>query len=296
MNWRPAACVVPGVAMASPAATLSAREPARETHSIKRLSFHRALPALPLAALVANFLLAGPSLAQEPPSPLPAEQLNWHGDPAAPNMSGVWVRAEDQGYRPGVSKEGWAPWPAPLKGAFLASWRKRVADAAAGKPWGDPVVGCVAPGMPRFIAAATTPLLIMQSYQRVTMYRDGDTVRRIWLDGRTYPAPADLEPFPKGTSIGSYEGQDLVVEGRGFKDMPLDSTGLPHSDQMRIVERYHRADAQTLTVQITVTDPEALSRPITSSVTYKALNDPLWEPKEFICKPKTDYHPERYIH
>ena len=35
---------------------------------------------------------------------------------------------------------------------------------------------------------------------------------------------------------------------------------------------------------------------MTTTVTYKASNDPLWEPHEFICTPRTDYHPDAYVH
>jgi hypothetical protein len=234
--------------------------------------------------------------APKPPSPTPSERLNWNGDPGSPDISGVWVLAEAPA-KPGVSKEGWRPWPAPLKGTFADSWKKRVADEAAGKRTDDPIVGCVPPGMPRFITAAKGALLIIQSHQRVTMSRDTEGPRRIWLDGRAFPEPGDFEPFPKGTAIGRYDGADLVIESRGFfTTMPIDSTGIPHSDQMKIVERYHRADPRTLTVELTVTDPLALTKPLISMVTYKRVEDPLWEPGEFVCTPKTDYHPERYVH
>jgi hypothetical protein len=228
----------------------------------------------------------------------PPGKLNWNGDPSAPDMSGVWVRAEGQGVKPGAkaaSKEGWGPWPAPLKGAFAVTWKKRVADEAAGRRTDDPVVRCMPAGMPRFMTGSNGPLLIIQSHQRVLMYRDGEGPRRIWLDGRPFPAPADLETFIKGTAIGRYEGSDLVIESVGFKDEPIDATGVPHSGQLKITERLHRVDAQTLKVDVSLIDALAYSKPMTTTVIYKTLNDPLWEPREFICTPKTNYHPERYV-
>ena len=143
---------------------------------------------------------------------------------------------------------------------------------------------------------AKGPLLILQTPGRVMMYRDGDPVRRIWLDGHPFPAPKDVESFSNGNARGRYDGRDLVTEVIGVKHEPIDSTGVPHSDDLKITERYHRLDAQTLRVEITLTDPTAYTRPITSAVIYKALNDPSWEPKEFICTPKTNYDPDAYIH
>jgi hypothetical protein len=255
---------------------------------------HAALAATVLAILPA---LAGTASAQAP-APAPSARLSWYGDASAPDLSGVWVRADEAGGTAGAasgSKEGWQPWPPPLKPEFAAVWPKRVADAAAGNRTDDPVRSCLPPGMPRYISGTNSPLLIIQTPGRVMQYRDGDPVRRIWLDGRSQPKPADLENFSNGNAIGRYEGQDLVTNVMGLKDQPIDSTGVPHSDDLVVTERYHRVDANTLRVDIELMDPTAYTVPMRTTVTYKVFNDPLWEPKEFICTPRTNYHPEKYV-
>jgi hypothetical protein len=246
------------------------------------------------AAMAAALLVPALAVAQTPPTPAPPEHLSWYGDPSAPNLSGVWVRVDTPWTS--KSKEGWLPWPPPLKGKFAATWKQRVAEQAAGKRTDDPIQGCLPPGMPRFMTGTNGPLLIIQTPGRVMLYRDGDPVRRVWLDGRAQPKPADLEGFSNGNAIGHYEGQDLVTDLVGFKDYPIDSTGIPHSDDLQIQERFHRVDADTLKVVVTLTDKLSYSKPMTTTVTYKTLGNPLWEPKEFICKPKTDYHPDVYVH
>ncbi len=241
--------------------------------------------------------LAGTASAQAP-APASPDRLSWYGDSSAPNLSGVWMRADEAGGSSNTasrSKEGWQPWPPPLKPEFSAIWQTRVADAAAGKRTDDPVRGCLPPGMPRYMSGTNTPLLIIQTPGRVTQYRDGDPVRRIWLDGRSQPKPADLESFSNGNAVGRYEGQDLVTNVIGLKDQPIDSTGVPHSDGLVIAERYYRVDANTLKVDIELTDPTAYAAPMRTTVTYNALNDQSWEPKEFICTPRTNYHPETYV-
>ena len=95
-------------------------------------------------------LLASPVLAQAgQPTVIPPQKLSWYGDPAAPDISGVWVRSGTEGKSP--SKEGWLPWPPPLKAPYAATWKKRVEDAAAGTRADDPVRGCLPAGMPRFV-------------------------------------------------------------------------------------------------------------------------------------------------
>ena len=71
---------------------------------------------------------------------------------------------------------------------------------------------------------------------------------------------------------------------------------MPHSDQLKITERYRRTDARTLKVDVTLTDPLYFIKYRSTTVIYTALRDRMWEPHEFLCTPHTDYHPERYIH
>ena len=236
--------------------------------------------------------LAAPQAAA--PGAIPPQPLSWHGDAKAPDISGVWVRVDAPAGA--GSKEGWTPWAPPLKGTFAETWKKRVADAAAGTRTDDPVRGCLPPGMPRFITGSNGPMLILQTPGRVMLYRDGMPVRRVWLTPAGLPAAKDIENFSNGNAIGKYEGSDLVTQVVGIKDQPIDSTGIPHSDQLKIVERFHRVDANTLTVTVTLTDPLAYTRPMTSTVTYRLSSDRNWEPQEFLCTPGTNYSPDKYVH
>jgi hypothetical protein len=61
--------------------------------------------------------------------------------------------------------------------------------------------------------------------------------RTIHLDGAG--PPDDLEPSRGGYSTGRWEGDELVVETVGFLPGILSADGrIPHSDQMRVVERF----------------------------------------------------------
>ena len=249
-----------------------------------------------LVLLLFAFAYASAATAAQLPYP---EKPGWYGDSGAPNLSGVWIRSDVGEKSAGASMrsiEGWKPWPPPLKGEFAAIWKTRVKEAAADKRTDEPFRRCLPPGMPRFMSGMTGPLLIIQTPGRVTLYRDGSPVRRIWLDGRKLPKLADREDFYNGNNIGHYAGTDLVTEVAGFKPQPIDSTGIPRSDQMTIQERFHRVDEQTLRVDITLLDAKALSQPMTTSVTYIAYRDPLWEPREFICVPEKNFHADLYVH
>ena len=250
----------------------------------------------PTAVVLLALQVVAPVGAQVP-APLPAEKLSWYGDLSAPDISGVWVRDSAASQSNSLSKEGWLPWPPPLKGSFAAAWKKTVAAAAAGARKDDPIQRCLPPGMPRYMTGTNSPLLIIQTPGRVMLYRDNAPVRRIWLDGRGNPSADDLEAFSNGNAAGHYVGKDLVTEVVGIKLQPIDGSGVPHGDKLKIVERFHRVDADTLKVAVTLTDADAFSRPMSSSVVFKAYKgDTPWEPREFVCVPETDYHPDYYVH
>jgi hypothetical protein len=81
--------------------------------------------------------------------------------------------------------------------------------------------------------------------------------------------------YPKwnGFSVGRYDGDTLVVESVGFDARSwLDKLGYPHSEKMRVEERYRRVDANTLELVITITDPEYYTAPWRSDTKRFTLN------------------------
>lgn len=253
------------------------------------------------SGLVVWLCTGNTATAQLPPAALPPQPLSWFGDPGSPNISGVWARAEGAangatGDGNAASPEGWIPWPPPLRGEFAALWKKRVADAKAGKRADDPVVACLPAGIPRFITGMKGPLLIVQTPGRVSMTRDYGPPRRIWLDARQMPTAESLEQFFAGNSRGRYERDSLFIETIGLKDQPIDATGIPHSDKAVVEERYRRLDSSTLSVEVVVRDELALRKPLHTVVTYKAVTDPRWELRDLTCVPKDGYHPELFVH
>ncbi len=126
----------------------------------------------------------------------------------------------------------------------------------------DPVARCQPagePGQPEIplpYKIVQTPGLI------IVLYEDSSIHRQIFLDGRKMVPEA--EPRFGGYSTGRWEGDTLVVETAGFNDRTwLDRLGHPHSDAMRLTERFRRRDAGHLEVDVTITDPKAYRTPIT---------------------------------
>ena len=80
------------------------------------------------------------------------------------------------------------------------------------------------------------------------------TVRIIPLDGRP-GLNADVRQFT-GDSRGYWEGDTLVVETENFNDDTAYLTWRSTSQNMTLVERFTRVDADTLEYRFTVTDPD----------------------------------------
>jgi hypothetical protein len=65
-----------------------------------------------------------------------------------------------------------------------------------------------------------------------------------------------------GHSIGVWEGDTLVVDSTGFNDKSwLGGSGLAHTANMHIRERWTRTTMGTMTVELTYADPEIFVKP-----------------------------------
>src|SRR5881396_2104508 len=96
-------------------------------------------------------------------------------------------------------------------------------------------------------------------------YGEWDARRTIHLDGRK--RPVNHAPSPMGYSVGRWDGDTLVVETSGISaniaSWPDLSATAPHSDQLRVLERYTRSqDGNTLQLTATMEDPGSLREPV----------------------------------
>jgi len=118
------------------------------------------------------------------------------------------------------------------------------------------------------------PVKIVQA-PRLTMilYEVGNLHRQIFTDGRTLPKEFDFPAF-LGYSAGRWEGDTFVVETAGFNDRTtLDGMGRPHSEALRITERFRRRDFGHLDWEMTFDDPKMYTRPFTIKVPHDLLAD-----------------------
>ena len=121
---------------------------------------------------------------------------------------------------------------------------------------------------------------VVQTPQLIVMLNPDLTYRQIWMDGRAL----ESEPNPTwmGYSVGRWEGETLVVESYGFHAGTwLDRDGHPHTERLRVTERYRRPSFGTLEVEVTFSDPGAYTRPWTVKVVADYAADT--EMLEWVC-------------
>jgi hypothetical protein len=154
----------------------------------------------------------------------------------------------------------------------------------------DPSAWCLPNGVLRY---GPYPFRFIQNYthKRPThmfiMHELMHTFRQIFLDGRKHPA--ELDPTWFGHSIGSYDGDTLVIDTVGFNDKAwFDGRGTPHTEQLHTVERWTRVDMGHLHTEVLIDDPGAFSRPFT--VRYESTLRPSTDDlMEYVCQENNQY-------
>ena len=206
----------------------------------------------------------------------PVQGRTWAEVAKLPDFTtGIWEVALGPGaFAPGTPPSFTPPYAAKLK-AYTDLQK-------AGNAQDNPSANCVPPGMPG-VMGQPYPMQIMYGPGQVSIQLEAyEQIRHVYTDGRDHPADPDLTY--NGDSVGHWEGDILVIDSVSFTtDTPLGlSYGMRHSSKMHIVERMHLTDPDTLVVETTIDDPEALTKPWPSSRTFKRHRD--WTIAEYVCE------------
>jgi len=226
-----------------------------------------------LAAVGAALLVAGcaPPTPPAPPA-LDAATQKWAALAKYPDWSGVW----EVDWR---NSRGMPRRP-PMK--LVPEWQAKADAYRAAQSNGENLqseaANCVPPGLPG-IMTQPYPIEFLYQPNNVVMLTEAYMqFRHIWTDGRAHPDDPDLTFY--GHSTGHWEGGTLVIDTVGLNPQNRIAPGVEHGEQLRIVERIHRVDADWLEIETTLTDPEVLAEPYTSTTSYRHLDD---EIREYIC-------------
>lgn len=175
----------------------------------------------------------------------------------------------------------------PLRPAAKKLYLARIAQRAKGDLSYDPTQQCRPIGEPRVMYEGQpfeiiqTPSMFIFSYE--------------WnrLDHVLYPdvtKPLDI-PTYFGSGPMRWHGKVLEIDLSELHDETLlDASGLPHSEALRLTERFSLSpDRNTLTETIRFDDPETFTRPWTATFHYQRQN--LVRMDEDVCEERMKMWP-----
>jgi hypothetical protein len=193
-----------------------------------------------------------------------------------PDLSGVWLVKNGSFYLAGDLKpEEMQPWAAALYKQRDDNFR-RDTDG----------INCLPPGPKAGIGVGNLPMKIVQTASLVVVLYEYQTLfRQFFIDGRALPD--DPNPTWMGYSVARWDGDTLVVTTAGYNDRTsLDLAGHPHTEELRMTERYHRRDVGNLEVQVTLDDPKAYTRSWTLPMQFALIPD--GQLIEYVCENERD--------
>jgi hypothetical protein len=253
----------------------------------------------PILPLVVAVLACGSAVADgTAPQAFDPRDLSGHWDRTSPIVSFGNVPTGAARENPGVQEAPFTP-----EGRAMYEVNRPGYGPRRSTQRNDPLGRCEPLGLVRHLTAeiiephntfeiVQTPGRILQFFE----YRHD--WREIWMDGRALPALTDVDPKWNGFSVGRFEGDVLVVQSVGFDERSwVDKFGYPHSEQMRLEERYRRVDAATLELVITLTDPVVYTRPWISDTKRFRLNRDKargWD-EQIYCVPSEEFPFQRLI-
>ena len=129
----------------------------------------------------------------------------------------------------------------------------------------------------------TTPLVpnyfynnniqIVQTPDHVMILMEMVHDARIIRMNATTHLPKHIRPW-MGDSIGRWEGDTLVVDTTNF---PPQQQFRGSSENLHVVERFRRVDANTINYRFTVNDPTTFTAPFSGEIPFRAMDELIYE-------------------
>jgi hypothetical protein len=215
-------------------------------------------------------------------------------DTKYPDLKGQWRRAPVPGAVGQPPHDPSKPYgrgqQAPLTPEYQAIFEANLRDQALGGQGNDVTRVCLPNGMPRAMSAYEPLEIIVTPDITYILINHIEHTRRIYTDGR--PWPANAEPTFVGYSIGKWIDEDgdgrydvLEIETRNLKGPRVyDASGIPlHADNQSVIkERIYldKANPNLLRDEITTID-NALTQPWKVTKNYLRVGGAVWG--EWIC-------------
>ncbi|EIZ77087.1 hypothetical protein WSK_4350 [Novosphingobium sp. Rr 2-17] len=203
---------------------------------------------------------------------------------AAADLNGVW---KVEGYHQQLKTASGEP--PPLKPEAAKRYRENLTKWKIGDLSYDPTSKCISPGMPR-ILYLPYPFEIVQSDRTIAYLFQWNYWNRVI---ELAPKPQDVPyPLAMGIARGKWIGDTLKIDTIGLRsdNTFLDAAGLPHSDDLHLIEEIRLLDGgQLLEDKITIEDKNVFTNVWSTTVRFRKLPAGT-EIQEDICLDRVDAH------
>lgn len=224
---------------------------------------------------------------QEKWNNIPPRESDYAGKKSGPaprrNISGIWDAADQRQPSGALEHPALLPGGAGAEGGRLDETGSEhplpytplgLAALKANKPSGpsmrqvpaalanDPGDKCDPIGFPRMELWELRTIELVQTANQVVLLNGFyGNYRVIWTDGR--PFPEDPDPRWNGYSVGKWvDDYTFVVQTVGLNPKTwLDHAGRPHSEDLKVEERFHRLNYDTMELTVTIDDPKMYTQP-----------------------------------
>jgi hypothetical protein len=138
---------------------------------------------------------------------------------------------------------------------------------------GDYAGSCLPFGMSRNLNAPHGLLIIHHPDALAFLFEQSNWFH--WVPTTDFKWPADLPASWNGVSTGRWDGDTLIIETTGFNGYTnLDTTGHPHSKEMKMINTFLRTDSRTMQHTVTIHDPKAYTQDWMNARTWRIRDYP----------------------
>jgi hypothetical protein len=198
------------------------------------------------------------------------QKLAWN---ALPDWTGVYSRRLAPGLPFDPEQPAGGLPTAQLTPEYREKMLRRIGDLKNGIEW-DPISDCRPPGHPRWLTEPFTREFIVTPNQTWLINEMVNDIRRIYTDGRQHVPVDDRIPTPNGDSIGFWDGSRLVIHTNQLQGGIYQRAQPDYTEQVETVELWQKTDEKTLSADVWVYDPPALTEPWVVRQVYGKLSDP----------------------
>lgn len=215
-----------------------------------------------------------------------------------PDFNGVWTRAPEPEFLPVPGdNEGKPITKLPVTGPdageiiagnwdnpFLLPWTREVVKENAVKEMRLEHIfqaddSCWPVAVPQILNLREAVQFVQAKDKLLIIYQRDHLVRQIHFAQKHAD---NVKPSWFGDSIGRWDGDTLVVETRNLKFNHQSRFGVGYlngasDENLRVVERFTRTNATTLTYRATVEDPTVFTRPWTIEVPMDRADGAIYE-------------------